>query len=175
MVIMLTCLLTSTRNFICSSVSCSSRPVLVLMLKGIFIIHAICCIVCNDCGLHLNNALPHQVLMTFLAGHHIFNSTPANISAYLFWISAKHLRSISAFPPNIWAMTGACALVVRRCLMTPGGLIIYPSAFINSVRRVNSYLSFSPYFSKISFVIWRNAQSVNQSMGDKPNIITNSE
>ncbi|HBB04177.1 TPA: hypothetical protein DCZ39_04775 [Patescibacteria group bacterium] len=83
----------------------------------------------NVCGLHLSNALPHQVLMTFLAGHHIFNSMPAKLNSefrvqsselmdfflffsvfctlhstfrkYLFWISAKHLRSISAFPQNI--------------------------------------------------------------------------
>ena len=117
-------LLISVRKIVCSSRSCSSNPVLVFTLKGIFMIHEIFLIVSTVCGLHLSKALPPPVLMTFLAGHHIFSSIPENISVYLFWISAKHLRSISSFPQNICATTGACFLLVRRCLMTPVGFII---------------------------------------------------
>lgn len=173
MLIISTCLLASTRNFICASVSCSSIPVLVLKLKGIEIVLRNCCSIFKVLSLSLSNALPHQVLMTFLAGQPILSSIPAKISAYFFSISAKHVVSISAFDQNIWTMTGACSLLVRRCLIRPVGLMTYPSAFINSVRRINSYLSFSPYCSKISFVIWRKAQSVNQSMGARPKIMMN--
>lgn len=164
MVIMLTYLLTSTRNFICSFKSLSSMPALVLILKGIFITHESLFMISNVCFLSFNNALPHQVFMTFLAGHHIFNSIPEKINfgfwildfgllRYLVCMSSKHFITIASLPQKICAITGDCFLSVRRCLITPSGLIMYPSAFMNSVRRISSYFFFSPYFSKISFVI----------------------
>gem|GEM_PF-6744772 len=167
---MFTYLLTSMRNFICSFLSLSSRPILVLMLNGIFMIHESFCMIDSVVFLSFNNALPPQVFMTFLLEHHIFNSMPEKTFPYFFWISVKHFISIFSFAQNICAITGACFLSVKRCLMTPMGLMRYPSAFMNSVQRINSYF-FSPYCSKISFVIWRKAQSVNQSMGAKPIII----
>ena len=136
--------------------------------------------------------------MTFLAGQPIFNSIHekqnwgcriedveltifffntqrsmlnSQLVQYLVWISLKHLVSISSFAQNICAMTGDWSLSVNKCLITPVGLIIYPSAFINSVRNHKVYFSFSPYISKISFTIWRKAQSVNQSMGASQSIM----
>lgn len=94
----------------------------------------------------------------------------SEIFRYLVWISAKHFNNIVSSDQNICAITGDWSLSVKRCLITPGGLMIYPSAFINSVRRINSYF-FSPYISKISFTIWRKAQSVNQSIGANQSII----
>lgn len=136
--------------------------------------------------LSFNKALPPQVFMTFLAGHPIFNSNQEKknfqfsvfnfqFMEYFSCISVKHLINISSFAQNIWAITGVCSLLVSRCFTTPRGLMTYPSAFINSVRSCKSYFSFSPYCSKISFVIWRKAQSVNQSIGAKPMIIINVE
>jgi hypothetical protein len=170
--------------------------------------------IANVCFLSFNNALHHQVFMTFLAGQPIFSSSHektwdgclplfscfvthhdnfkfwilnfefmeffSNIQLstlnsqfvqYLFWISLKHFTNMSSFAQNICAITGDWSVSVNRCLITHGGLIIYPSAFMNSVRNHKVYFSFSPYISKISFVIWRKAQSVNQSMGAKPSIM----
>ena len=134
--------------------------------------------------LSFNNALPHHVFITFLAGHHMFNSIPAKLNfqfsifnfqwwKYLFWMSVKHFTNISSFAQKICAITGDWKVSVNKCLITHRGLIIYPSAFINSVRKNNSYFPFSPYISKISFTIWRKAQSVNQSMGASQSIIAN--
>jgi len=125
----------------------------------------------NVCVLSLNNALPHPVCMTFLAGHHILSSIHANIFPYFFWISAKHFINIFSSDQNICAITGDWFLSVNKCLMTHGGLMIYPSAFINSVHNHNSYISFSPYLSKISFTIWRKVQSVYPSMGASQSIM----
>lgn len=148
---MLTYLLASTRNFICSSWSCSSIPVLVLILKGIFIIHESFFMVANVCFFSLSKALPPQVFITFLAGQPIFNSIHekqnwgwrvedgeltiffftsqlstfnSQLPPYLAWMSVKHLINISSFAQNIWAMTGACSLLVKRCFTTPSGLMI---------------------------------------------------
>ena len=182
MVIILTYVLASMRNFICSFKSCSFIPVLVLILNGIFMIHESFFIVARVDVLSFNNALPHQVFITFLAGHHIFNSIHAKLYSdsffisvsvlpYLFWISKKHFTNISSFAQKICTITGAWSLSVNKCLITHVGLIIYPSAFINSVRSHNVYLFFSPYISKTSFTIWRKAQSVNQSIGASQSII----
>ena len=192
MVIISMNLLAWMRKSICFFLSCSSRPILVLMLNGIFMIHESFFIIDSVVFLSFSNALHHPVFMTFLLEHHIFSSIPEKTNSefmvhglglfsdpltlnselfrYLVWISAKHFISISSFPQNICAITGDCFLSVKRCLITPGGLMTYPSAFMNSVRRINSYF-FSQYFWKISFVIWRKAQSVNPSMGARPIII----
>jgi len=133
-------------------------------------IHESFFIVSNVCFLSLNSALHHQVCITFLAGHPIFNSMPENIFPYFFWISAKHFNNIFSSDQNICAITGDWSLSVNKCLITHGGLIIYPSAFINSVHNHSSYF-FSPYTSKISFTIWRKAQSVYPSMGASQSIM----
>ncbi len=165
--------LASMRNFICSFWSFSSTPVLVLILKGNFIIHESFFISANVCFLSFNKALHHQVFMTFLAGQPIFNSIHENTFPYFFWMSEKHFINISSFAQKICAIIFFWFLSVKRCLMTPVGLMIYPSAFMNSVRKNNLYFPFSPYSSKISFTIWRKAQSVNQSMGANQSIIVN--
>jgi len=90
---------------------------------------------------------------------------------YLFWISRKHFINISSLAQKICAMTGDWSLSVNKCLITHVGLIIYPSAFINSVHNHSSYISFSPYISKTSFTIWRKAQSVNPSIGASQSIM----
>jgi len=141
-----------------------------LMLNGIFMIHESFFMIANVVFLSFNNALHHPVCMTFLAGHPIFNSIHANIFPYFFWISMKHFTNIFSSAQNICAITGDWSLSVNKCLITPVGLMIYPSAFINSVHNHNSYF-FSPYISKISFTIWRKAQSVYPSMGASQSII----
>jgi hypothetical protein len=151
----------------------SSIPVLVLMLKGRSMIHESFLMRANVHFLSFNNALPHHVFMTFLAGQPIFSSIHAKTFLYFFPISLKHFTSISSSDQNICAITCFCCLSVNRCLTTHVGLMIYPSAFINSVRSISSYFSFSQYSSKISFTIWRNAQSVNQSIGANQSIIVN--
>lgn len=167
------------------------------MLSGIFTVLRKDFSNANDFILFFSNALPQPVFITFLAGHHIFNSIQENVELriqnselsdfflffsefcilhsafkkYFFSISLKHLVRNFSSDPNICIVTCFWSLSVKRCFATPIGLITYPSAFMNSVRRYNWCFFFSPYLSKISFTIWRKAQSVYQSMGAKPSII----
>lgn len=140
------------------------------MLNGIFTALRNAFTSANDVFLSFIIPLPHPVFITFLAGQPIFSSIAEKTFLYFFSISWKHFTSIFSSDQKICSVTFFCPLSVKRCFATPRGLRTYPSAFMNSVRRCNSCF-FSPYLSKISFTIWRKAQSVYQSIGAKQSFI----